>query len=201
MSTGWSCSAQHSHLPTTAHRYSVGAWHNAHTSFLSFLTFVGSVGASAFLTDMSVFAIRGLRAADTSIPSVTRVFALGIRSDLGLPLCVTVRVLAPMGLSQYSLRSSNWVWSVSNRSRRSPTCTQMVECNNTGVVTGQRSSSDLRWGKANEAAFLYKPHAINQSPEVLTFLTALAAPNLNWIPPMTLVSQLSLETTKLPEMT
>ena len=68
------------------------------------------------------------------------------------------------------------------------------------VWTPYISSSDLQWRKVNEAAFMYKLHTMNQSPKVLTCLTALAAPNLNWIAPMTLVSQLSPETAKLPEI-
>ena len=44
------------------------------------------------------------------------------------------------------------------------------------------------------------PQAMNHSPDILTCLMGLAAPHLNWIPPTTSVSQLSLETTKLLEM-
>src|SRR6202040_3514393 len=42
---------------------------------------------------------------------------------------------------------------------------------------------------------------MNHSPEVLTCLIGLAAPNLNWMPPMTSTSRLSFETAKLPDMT
>src|SRR5258705_5649648 len=51
---------------------------------------------------------------------------LRVDFGFGLPLESLSRVPAPIGLSQYNLRSSNWAWSVSKRSHRSPTRTRMA---------------------------------------------------------------------------
>ena len=122
---------------------------------------------------------------------------------------------APMGLSQYSCRSSNWTWSMSSKSRCSPTQTQIALSRLMILkwLPGLVAEKSLRicyeymdsllslCGKAKETALEYWFHVMNQLPKVLTCLEAFTMPNLNWMSPTTSTSLLSLEMAKLPDMT
>src|ERR1700692_1392027 len=170
-STGQSRSAHHLHHPTTNLVYSEDAWHGAQAA--PFLPFLHSSILWGPRQSWQICLYLHSEAFERQTPR----FHLSqgsshLKSDLPLafPFASPVRVPAPMGLSQYNLRSSNWERSVSSRSRRSPTRTRMalssamtlawwqgnVAEKRERIRTPYVSSSDLRWGKANEAAFTYK---------------------------------------------